>query len=144
MKGDTKMSKIIELFGVEIGVKIGEKFRLEDKDGWGISGYYFDKDLELHMPGGGYSTITPLKILTGELRIEKPILDEVEKKFIGNIIRPFDIEYIQKVTWSTRKYFLYIRLKNGESIDFPCFSANSKMYRGMKPDKKYTPKDLGI
>ena len=145
-KEDTKMSKIKELFGVEVG----EEFYLKDKDIDDLSDtiYHFTKHFELIKENNKPSIIDPMSIVVGIfeiVKIKKPILDDIEKKFIGNIIKPFDIKDITKVKCEYNdKSFIKIRLTNGEEICLPFFSSKSKMYNGMKWDKPYTPKQLGL
>ena len=74
----------------------------------------------------------------------KEILDEKEKKYLSAVIRPFKgkVDYIKKFD-ITGKEFIYIHLKNNEDIDFPYFKKGT-MYKGMKLDKRYTLKELGL
>ena len=145
-KEDINMSRIKELFGVEVG----EEFYLKDKDIDDLSDtiYHFTKHFELIKENNKPSIIDPLAIVIGTLeivKIEKLILDDVEKKFIGNIIKPFDIKDITKVKCEYNdKSFIKIRLTNGEEICLPFFSSKSKMYKGMERCKLYTPEELGL
>lgn len=74
----------------------------------------------------------------------KEILDEKEKEYLSAVIRPFKgrVDYIKKFD-ITSKEFIRIYLKNDEDIDFPYFKKGT-MYKGMKLDKKYTLKELGL
>ena len=74
----------------------------------------------------------------------KEILDEKEKKYLSAVIRPFKgkVDYIKKFD-NTGKEFICIYLKNNEDIDFPYFKKGT-MYKGMKLDKRYTLKELGL
>ena len=144
------MSKIKELFGVEVGEEFYLKWNFEEFCDKTMK-YHFEADDYLHRSDNSLSTINPLSILLGVfgetkiVEIEKLILDDVEKKFIGNIIKPFDIKDITKVKCTYQdKLFIAIRLTNGEQICLPFFSSKSKMYKGMKWDKPYTPEELGI
>ena len=144
-KEDINMSIIKKLFDVEIG----EEFHLHSDCYFNAEmKFHFDKYLDVCYESGEPTLINPLDIQSGSLRIvkiEKPILDDVEKKFIGNIIRPFDVKDIMKVKCEYNdKLFITIRLTNSEEIPFPYFSSNSKMYKGMKIDKPYTPEELGL
>ena len=71
------------------------------------------------------------------------ILDETEKKYLASIIKPFrnKVESIRKK--ASNKEFISIELKDEASIDFPYFKKGT-MYKGMKEDKEYTLKELGI
>lgn len=74
----------------------------------------------------------------------KEILDEKEKEYLSAVIRPFKgrVDYIKKF-YITGKEFICIYLKNDENIDFPYFKKGT-MYKGMKLDKRYTLKELGL
>ena len=86
------------------------------------------------------------------LKVERPqtiyefkeILDEKEKEYLSAVIRPFKnrVDYIKKFD-ITGKEFICIYLKTDEDIDFPYFKKGT-MYKGMKIDKKYTLKELGL
>lgn len=81
----------------------------------------------------------PFKWLCEEYK--EPILDDVEKDYLSAVIKPFRkrIKYI--VIWHDgSKQFLHIELYD-EYINFPNFKANT-MYKGMKPNKRYTLDDL--
>jgi hypothetical protein len=74
------------------------------------------------------------------------ILDKVEKRYLGNIIRPFrdKVEYIKKCkSPAVQKEYIGISIKSDSNIILPSFKENS-MYKKMKPYKKYTLKELGI
>ena len=80
------------------------------------------------------------------LEVEKPILDEAERKYLSGFIKPFrdEIEYIRKVP---NEYYktehLVIYFKDNMNMPFPYFKKGS-MYKGMKVDKNYTLKGLGL
>ena len=78
---------------------------------------------------------------------EEPILDDIEKEYISNIIKPFKnkVLYILK-NEGRDSYFIEISLDNN-GIDYvvlPNFSCSAKMYVNMKPKKRYTLKELGL
>ena len=72
---------------------------------------------------------------------KEEVLDETEKRYLSNIIRPFknQVQYIVKYDnpLRTEKEHLRIKLINDEEIIFPDFKKDS-MYKGMKEGKKYT------
>lgn len=88
----------------------------------------------------------PIKYETLFERKEE-ILDETEKRYLSNIIRPFknQVQYIVKYDnpLRTEKEYLRIKLINDEEMNFPDFKKDS-MYKGMKEGKKYTLKKLGL
>ena len=85
----------------------------------------------------------PVKYETVFERKEE-ILDEEEKKYLADVIRPFKdkIESICKLM-GFGKEFISIHLKNGESINFPYFKKGT-MYKEMQTGKRYTLEKLGL
>lgn len=79
---------------------------------------------------------------------KEPILDDVERKYLSDVIRPFrkDICTIAKYRmtegYSTKKEYIIVTLKT-RGWSFPSFKAGT-MYKGMKPYKEYTLKELGL
>lgn len=90
-------------------------------------------------------------------KIEKPeyktvyeykqeILDEVEKRYLKGVIRPFRskvLKIVKKYDTFTDLEYIRIIIKDDTSLEFPSFSKNT-MYKGMKKDKKYTLEELGL
>lgn len=83
--------------------------------------------------------------------IKKPILDEVEKKYLEAVLRPFKniIKYIT-LNRTLRPTFGYIEVEmipkgsiEYDSMNFPNFEIGT-MYKGMEVNKKYTLKELGL
>lgn len=91
-------------------------------------------------------TSLPEALLATEKVIEiKPkILDEIEKEYLGTIIKPFrnDVKFIALVSVSAEKCFIGIRLKR-DGISLPIFKRE-KMYKGMELNKMYTLHDLEL
>lgn len=86
----------------------------------------------------------PVKYETVFERKEE-ILDETEKKYLAEVIRPFrkDIMFISKIGFDGEE-FLKIDFKRPvNSFSLPFFEKNS-MYKGMKVDQKYTLEELEI
>lgn len=76
---------------------------------------------------------------------KKEILDDAEKKYLRAVIRPFKdkVTYINKVIGYAGDYYIRINLKNDDNACLPNFKKNT-MYKGMKIEKKYTLKELGL
>lgn len=76
--------------------------------------------------------------------VEKEILDDVEKEYLLNIIKPFrdKVEYISKRA-DLMGEFIIIEIVKDATIIFPYFKKNT-MYKGMEAYKKYTLKELGL
>lgn len=82
---------------------------------------------------------------------EKPILDEAEKMYLSEVIRPFRKDH--KITISRQgtyrhKNLIHISLWNNDdgnydSILLPRFKAG-EMYTGMEFDKEYSLEELGL
>ena len=73
------------------------------------------------------------------------VLDETEKKYLANVIKPFrhKIKSIMKRSEYGSLCYIKISIKNGDAACFPCFKENS-MYKGMEPNREYTLKELGL
>ena len=85
----------------------------------------------------------PIKYETVFERKEE-ILDEVEKRYLANVIRPFK----KRVKSIAKKYFIedeYIILfmKDSPNIRLPFFIEGT-MYKEMEPDREYTLEELGL
>lgn len=77
------------------------------------------------------------------VKIPKPILDEVEKRYLSNVIKPFRdrVKCILKDE-NFGKEFIYIILEDDE-FSLPFFEPNT-MYKGMESYKQYSLEDLGL
>ena len=74
------------------------------------------------------------------------ILDEVEKRYLRGVIRPFRDKVLQiakKYDPFTELEFIKITIKDDASLEFPSFSKNT-MYKNMEENKKYTLEELGL
>ena len=91
------------------------------------------------------------ELLTGQyeiIKLPKPILDEKEKEYLSNIIKPFRnrVIYIEKCYLGDNEY-IEICLKhfmgndNCETLVLPEFEKGT-MYKGMKTRKRYALEDL--
>lgn len=77
---------------------------------------------------------------------KQEILDEVEKRYLKGVIRPFRskvLKIVKKYDTFTDLEYIRIIIKDDTSLEFPSFSKNT-MYKGMKKDKKYTLEELGL
>lgn len=95
--------------------------------------------------------------LDQEIEIEaKDVLDEVEKKYLKSIIKPFKdrVKYIEKkISMNcTGNTFYYITIATKSIVNdnimeitaLPYFNLESKMYNGMELNEEYTLKELGL
>lgn len=79
-----------------------------------------------------------------DLELIKEILNEKEKEYLGNVIKPFRdlVTYIEKSEWKNREY-IKIGIKNEAIMFFPYCETNT-MYKGMEVGKGYTLTELGL
>lgn len=75
---------------------------------------------------------------------KEDILDAVERKYLSDVIKPFvhNVTYIVK-RLNRSGYYIAIVVNKFDVINLPYF-ANNTMYKGMKVDRRYTLKELGI
>ena len=75
---------------------------------------------------------------------EELILDEKEKEYLSNLIRPFrdEVQNIAKITVSIEKEYISICLNN-DTVLLPNFKRNT-MYKNMEANKEYTLEKLGL
>lgn len=74
------------------------------------------------------------------------ILDEVEKRYLKEVIRPFrnNVEIIRRMYSRTKnKDYIQIRYKNDTPTNLPYFEKDT-MYKRMELDKLYTLEELGL
>lgn len=74
------------------------------------------------------------------------ILDEVEKRYLRGVIRPFrkDIETIRRLYSQTKeKDYIQIRYKDDRPTNLPYYDRDT-MYKGMELNKHYTLEELGL
>lgn len=77
---------------------------------------------------------------------KKPILNEVEKKYLSAVIKPFRKKVKHIAIWDTcngSKQFVHIKLYDEDCINLPNFKPNA-MYKGMELHKEYTLEELGL
>ena len=74
---------------------------------------------------------------------EEPILDDKEKEYLGNVIRPFkdEVNALVKMAILKRKY-ICIKLEN-ECVYLPYFNKDT-MYKNMELNTEYILKELGL
>lgn len=76
---------------------------------------------------------------------EEPLLDDVEKRYLSEVIKPFrnKITGIKKVRCSISKEFLYFYMNDEGDFYLPSFQAGT-MYKGMKNREIYSLEELGL
>lgn len=77
---------------------------------------------------------------------KEPILDDVEKKYLSAVIKPFRsrVKYIVKIiSCDEFEQCIEIAFYNGYCTYLPYFKANT-MYKGMEVNKEYSLEELGL
>lgn len=76
---------------------------------------------------------------------KEPILDDVERKYLSSLLKPFksDVVSITKIKTGKCKAFLFIKIRVYNSFSLPLFESG-KMYRNMELNKEYTLEELGL
>lgn len=136
-----------------LGLELGEKFKINSAGDISSDEYYID-EISIHEVCDGrvndYCYPLLIALLNGTdtvIKLPKPILDDVEKRYLAGVIRPFRnrIEYFTKcmdVKIAGTEY-LRVQLNSTDYMIFPDFVEDT-MYKGMKLDKKYSLKELGL
>ena len=75
---------------------------------------------------------------------KEAVLDEVERKYLSDVIKPFGhrVSYIVK-RMNGSGYYIAIILNNFDVMNLPYFTRNT-MYKGMTVDRQYKLKELGL
>lgn len=135
-----------------LGVELGEEFKIKNSS---FKYKITERGLE-HFDSYDnrwyLGTPTLTELLRGDceaIKLPKPILDDVEKEYLSNIITPFidKIIYIMKNTYLNDTEYINIGYcesnKVEYDIEFPLFKKGT-MYKGMEANKSYTLEDLGL
>ena len=141
----SKINEVAKLLGIELE----EEFNIE-----GFSSK-FKLTLDGLMSCSDYSrswfqSSMLEKLLLGQCRIIKPALNDDEKEYLGNVIKPFRnrVIYITKNECTLGEYLeIYLRHYDdgcsSYSIVLPYFKKGT-MYNGMELYKEYTLYELGL
>lgn len=144
---ENKMNEVAKL----LGVKLNEEFGLKNSNfSYKLTTYGLRKRYHLIQEWSDSCMLDDL--LLGRVEIVKKansILDEVEKRYLSNIIKPFinKVKFIVKNKKFSGEYeYIFIRYLDStgdNAIMLPDFKAGT-MYRGMEIGKKYALKELGL
>lgn len=146
------MANVMKDVAKLLGLELEEEFRIESYD----SKYKLTRDglrfWSVPLQDWVLSSIIG-ELLSGERKITKlpkPILNDAEKEYLGNIIKPFRnrIIWIGKSVYIPGEYIeIYLRHYDdgcsSYSIILPYFKKGT-MYKGMELDKEYTLEELGL
>ena len=143
-KSDLKDGDIVTYRNVEMATFVANKF-YKAKTGEEVGNNY-NKELNAKY-GKEFDIIKVERPTNYETVFERKeeILDEVEKRYLRNVIRPFknEIEAIRKVKCIDSKERIVIDIKDELNTLFPKFEKGT-IYKNMKADKSYTLKELGL
>lgn len=146
------MANVMKEVAKLLGLELEEEFRIESYD----SKYKLTRDglrfWSVPLQDWVLSSIIG-ELLSGERKItklSKPILNDAEKEYLGNTIKPFRnrIIWIGKSVYIPGEYIeIYLRHYDdgcsSYSIILPYFKKGT-MYKGMELDKEYTLEELGL
>lgn len=76
---------------------------------------------------------------------KEPILDEGERKYLSDVIRPFrkKIDTISKFHTANTMQYIYFQMKDKNGWTLPLFKKDT-MYKGMVQGRHYTLDELGL
>lgn len=145
---DLKKSPI----GTKITFENGEVF-VKDEENYFENAYKCREIADLYNLKDNYNDLGKI------IKIEEPnyttvyeykpeILDEAEKRYLRNVIRPFKdkVKYIEKVVFSDGDARINIETKRNSAFGYirlPYFKKDA-MYKGMEENKQYTLEELGL
>ena len=132
-----------------LGVEIGEIFYIKNR-------YYkyrlTEKSIEYY-DGLNQQWSNCYYIILGLLNgddeiIKKPILDDVERKYLSNVIKPFRKQVVSICKLDNINYeCIVIKYHNISgytgTVCFPSFEKGT-MYKGMEAEKRYSLEELGL
>lgn len=143
---ESKAKEVAQLFGLELE----EEFLIKDS----LHKYKFTEDGLMCFPNWGTEWIPDNdlnELVAGKQTIikHKPILTDIEKDYLSNIIKPFrdSVVTIAKCNcYGDCAYFIQIKViqnNRSEYINLPYFEKG-RMYRGMKTNKEYNLEKLDL
>lgn len=139
---ENKMKKFAELLDVEIDVPFN------------IKGYMYNPclltDSKIMNRHGISLESTLFRLLNGELEIEKQILNDIEKRYLENVLRPFKSRVMSISKSEDFDYeYIWIRVElpihnhGNTTCKLPYFDKGT-MYKGMELYKQYSLEELEL
>ena len=138
---ENKMKKLAELLGVEINKPFNIK-------GYPFSPCILTKNGMIN-DDGFIANNRLFELLIGKLEIEKPILNDSEKDYLENVLRPFKdrIMYIEKKAMDFNYEYIAFKVFYEDSeisvswFPLPCFDRGT-MYKNMELNEHYMLDEL--
>lgn len=143
------MANYMEQIAHMLGVELEEEFKLNDSDDYK---YKINKDGMFMYSGFASDWFSAnhilLGVLIGKYEIKKPILDDIEKGYLSEIIKPFRKQVVSICKLDSENYeCIVIKYRNISgytmTMCFPDFKKGT-LYKGMEAEKRYSLNDLGL
>ena len=137
---ENKMKEVAKLLGVELE----EEFRIE---GYTTKYKLTENGLKRWLDDCQQWCISLRlgELLTGEMKItkiSKPILDDKEKEYLSNVIKPFR-DRVSSISKDGSLEYITISLDSDDFAILPNFEEGT-MYKGMEINRRYTLEELGL
>ena len=99
----------------------------------------------VEIKGYGFQSCTDAILIWVAQPYKEQILDEVEKKYLSEVIRPFrkEVDTISKFHTANTMQYIYFQMKDKNGWTLPLFKKGT-MYKGMVQGKHYTLDELGL
>ena len=149
---ENKMKEVAKLLGIEMYVP----FYIKNSKGvLSICNPCMLRDDFLYDSDNHACPMTLNYLLNGVYEIERPILDDVEKRYLEGVLKPFKdrVEFIEKceqcMPGKGYKEYIIIAISsnigysNHEDVPMPYFEKGT-MYKGTEVNKQYTLEELGL
>lgn len=98
---------------------------------------------QIKVERGEYATNAILDWMSKPYKV--PILDDAERKYLSDVIRPFrkEVATISKFNSFGGSQYIYIGMKDSRGSNLPTFPKGT-MYKGMIEGMHYSLKELGL
>lgn len=99
----------------------------------------------VEIKGYGFQSCTDAILIWMAQPYKEQILDEVERKYLSDVIRPFreKVDTISKFHTAYTMQYIYFQMKDKNGWTLPLFKKGT-MYKGMVQGKHYTLDELGL
>lgn len=99
----------------------------------------------VEIKGYGFQSCTDAILIWMAQPYKEQILDEVERKYLSDVIRPFrnKVDTVSKFHTANTMQYIYFQMKDKNGWTLPLFKKGT-MYKGMVQGKHYTLDELGL